>query len=124
MAKIKQALSENLKKYMKAHALSQSELARRVKTSINTINSIVHGKSGGSEQVISGIAKVFGIEETELFKDPSSLEENQEFQELIAELKKVSEARRAFLLETWLFEIRELERRSEMRAKRSLKIPE
>lgn len=64
---IRDALKKNIKKYRKAKALSQSELAEKANISVQTINSIEGARLWPSDKVLSKIADALGVEMYRLF---------------------------------------------------------
>lgn len=70
MATLRSAFAFNLRRLLDSRETSQSDLARTLKVSIQTINGLVKERAGVSEQMIQACAAHFGVEETDLVRPP------------------------------------------------------
>jgi transcriptional regulator with XRE-family HTH domain len=68
---VKDALSKNLVALRKKHGFSQAKLAELIEKSAKTVNEIETGKAWPDHRTIQLLAKVLGVEETDLFNDPN-----------------------------------------------------
>lgn len=70
---IKTALSKNMIELRKRQSppMSQAKLAEAIGKSVQTVNTIESGKSWPDHATIHAIAKALGVEETDLFNDPT-----------------------------------------------------
>lgn len=122
MSTLKDVLAENLKRLLKEKKVSQSELANQLKVSFQTVNSIMNARGGTTWSMISEIARVLKIDETELFspdKKEDKIElKKSEWQEIhkvltqlstsmtipsfiIEQLSHLDESKRQKLFKTW-----------------------
>ena len=95
MATLRELVAKNLDYYLEKKGLSQTELAKLLKVSFQTVNSYMNGRSGISSDMLAKMANVLGIEESDLIaipqKPPEKVELNKDQWETIAnQLRLVS----------------------------------
>lgn len=72
MATLAEALGVNLPPLLEEKRISQSELARRLDLSIQTVNAYCRGRAKVSPDTLARIAGELGVEETQLVADPKA----------------------------------------------------
>lgn len=100
MPGIKRVLGKNLARILREKGISQTELARLLHVSFQTVNGYIHGRAGLSSQMITKIAKVLEIEETDLVQEKKETSPNhkKEFPEISQkELKEMRSELSEFL---------------------------
>lgn len=77
MATLRELVAINLGKQLQQKGISQTELAKLLKVSFQTVNSYMNGRSGISSDMLAKMANVLEIEETDLVavhKSPEKVE--------------------------------------------------
>ena len=88
MAKIREILAKNIKRYRQKRGITLSELAERSNISTNFIGMIEQKRKFPTPEVLDRIADALEIDTTELFMSPASpqTELNKLHKEILAEL--------------------------------------
>lgn len=83
MPTLNEALANNLERILREKNLSQTDLAKMIKTSFQTVNNYMHARGGISSKTISTIAAALKVEETDLTSGPKlTTKDYQAFYEL------------------------------------------
>lgn len=93
MATLRELVAKNLARFLKEKGITQTELAKILKVSFQTVNSYMNGRSGISSDMLSKMALALNVEESDLIAIPDiervSLPKNQ-FDSLIAHLETLN----------------------------------
>lgn len=87
-SKVCKNLGKNIRKYRKAANMSQEELAEAIDMGVTSLSIIETGKGFITAANLEKIARVFGIEESELFKSCDYDDSNKIYNKIIDRIEK------------------------------------